>query len=304
MDKRMTLASVTRGKVKRPQKIVLYGTEGVGKSTWAADAPGAIFLPTEDGSHHLDAARFPRAESWGDVLDALGALSGEHDFKTLVIDTLDALEPIVWKRTTATKLNGDKRVESIEDYGFAKGYIYALDVWRDLLARLDALVGRGMNVVLISHASLTTIKNPDAEDYQRYDLKLHHKASALVREWADHVLFATFDVATGKINQRTKLTAIGDRVLHTTAAPGWMAKTRSAAPPRLALSWAEWERALEGVTPDAVLVRIAAMLEHVPAEKRPAIEAVVEKAKASADPVSALTTVANKIAVTFNKEAA
>jgi hypothetical protein len=304
MDKRMTLASVTRGKVKRPQKIVLYGTEGVGKSTWAADAPGAIFLPTEDGSHHLDAARFPRAESWGDVLDALGALSGEHDFKTLVIDTLDALEPIVWKRTTATKLNGDKRVESIEDYGFAKGYIFALDVWREMLARLDALVARGMSVVLISHAALATIKNPDAEDYQRYDLKLHHKASALVREWADHVLFATTDVGVKKINQRAKIVSLGERVIYTTSAPAWMAKTRSAAPERLPLSWAEWEAALEGASPDPILARIAGMLPHIPSAKRAAVDAAVEKARTSTDPVAALTVVANKIAATIDKEAA
>jgi hypothetical protein len=118
------------------------------------------------------------------------------------------------------------------------------------------------------------------------------------------VLFATTDVGIAKINQRTKITSLGDRVLHTAASPGWKAGTRSAAPPRLPLAWAEWEQALKGTSPEPILERIAAMLEHVPAEKRPAIEAVVEKAKASADPVSALTTVANKIAVTFNKEAA
>lgn len=302
--RRMSLAAVTRGKQKRPQKIVLYGTEGVGKSTWAGDAPGAIFLPLEDGSHHLDVARLPRALSWGDVIDGLDVLAGEHEYRTLVIDTLDALEPVVWARTCTTKMNGDKRVSNIEDYGYAKGYVYALDVWRDLTARLDALVARGMSVVLISHAALATVKNPDAEDYQRYDLKLHHKASALLREWADHVLFAATDVGIAKINQRTKVTSLGERVLHTTSSPAWSAKTRSAAPARLPLAWSEWEAALEGASPEPILACIETMLPQVEEAKRAAVIAAVEKARAATDPVAALTTVANRIAATISKEAA
>jgi hypothetical protein len=301
---KMTLAAVTRGKVKRPQKIVLYGTEKIGKSTWAGDAPAPIFLPLEDGSHHLDVARFPRATSWGETLDALDALAGEHDYRTLVVDTLDALEPIVWARTCATKLNGEKRATAIEDYGFGKGYVYALDVWRDFLARLDVLVSRGMSVVLISHAALATIKNPDGEDYQRFDLKLHRAASALVCEWTDHLLFAAVDVGIAKIDRRTKVTSLGERVLHTAASPAWKAGTRSAAPPRLPLAWADWEQALEGASPEPILARIEEMKPHVPEAKRAAVEAAIEKAKASSDIVAALTTVANKIAATISKEAA
>ncbi len=305
MEKRMSLAAVTRGKVKKPQKVVLYGPSGIGKSTWAGDAPSPIFLPLEDGSNHLDVARLPRAVTWGDVLDGIDALNSEHDYRTLTLDTLDALEPIIWARTCATKTNGDKRVTSIEDYGYAKGYVYALDVWRDLLARLDGLVARGMSVILISHAGLTTIKNPDAEDYQQYDLKLHHKASALVREWADHVLFASVEMGMAKINQRAKITSLGDRVLHTTSSPAWAAKTRSSAPPRLPLSWTEWETALEGASPDPILARIESMLPHVEEAKRPAVEAAITKARAATDIVAALTTVANRMAATINtKEAA
>src|SRR5688572_21053761 len=133
--KRMTLGAVTRGRVDKPQRIVLYGTEGIGKSTFAADAPSPIFIPSEAGTEHLDVARFPLVESWRDVLDALDELRGEHTYRTVAIDTLDGLEPLVWSHTCATKLASNKRVEHIEDYGFAKGYIYALDVWRQLLER-------------------------------------------------------------------------------------------------------------------------------------------------------------------------
>jgi len=303
-ERKMSLAAITRGKVKRPQKIVLYGTAGEGKSTWAGDAPSPVFIPTEDGSDHLDVARFPRVETWADMLDALDALRDDHAYRTVVVDTLDGFEHIVWSRVVATKLNGDKRVSSIEDYGFAKGYIYALDVWRDFTARLDALVSRGMSVILLSHAALTTIKSPDTEDFQRYDLKIHHKASALVREWADHVLFATTDVGMAKINQRAKVTSLGDRVLHTTSSAAWVAKTRSAAPARLPLSWAEWEAALENDSTDAVLARIESMLPRVPESKRAAVSAAIEKARMSSDTLAALVTVANRISATIAQEAA
>lgn len=309
--RRMTLGAVTTGRVKAPMRVVLYGTEGVGKSTWAADAPGAIFLPIEEGSNHLDVARFPRALSWGDVLDALSELvRSEHGYRTLVIDTLDALESLVWDRVVATRLSdGGKKVSSIEEYGYAKGYIFALDIWRELLDRLDDLRSvRGMGVILIAHAELKTIKNPDAEDFQRFDLKLHHKAGAIVREWSEHVLFAATEVALKKINQRMKVVGLGDRVVHTTSAPGWVAKSRGNVPALLPLSFEAWAEALNGqtMTPETVLARIEAMITHLPAEKVPAVAAAIEKAKKHADPVAALNNVANRLSVTVNssKEAA
>lgn len=304
---RMTLGAVTKGPQRAPSRIVLYGTEGVGKSTWAADAPGAIFLPIEVGSLHLDTARFPRATSWGDVLDAIKVLETErHDYQTIVLDTLDALEPLVWERVCATRTtDSGKKVSSIEEYGFAKGYIYALDLWRELLARIDSLrEKRGMSAILIAHAALVTVKSPDTEDFSRYDLKLHHKSSAVVREWSDHVLFATTEVALRKVNQRTKVVGLGERVLHTTSAPGWSAKTRSAAPPVLPLSYEAWAEAVDGrtVTADDVLARIAAMLPSVADDKRPLVDAAIVKARESSDPVAALSKIENRLNVTVTKE--
>lgn len=300
----MTLGAVTKGRVKSPLRVVLYGTEGVGKSTFASDAPSPIFLPFEDGSDHLDTARFPRATSYGDVIDAIRVLTEEaHDFKTLVIDTLDSLESIVWSRVTNTRANDSgKKVTSIEEYGFAKGYIYAVDVWRDLLAKLDELrVTRGINVVLIAHAALVTIKSPDTEDFQRFDLKLHHKSSALIREWSEHVLFATTEAATKKINNRTKVVGLGDRVLHTASAPGWVAKTRSSAPATLPLSWEAFVDAVEGnsESADELIARITEALERMPEAKR------VVASKAAADAgrdVATLRKIENRINVTLAQE--
>jgi hypothetical protein len=306
--RRMTLGAITKGPVRTPQRTVIYGTEGIGKSTWAASAPSPIFLPLEEGTNALDVARFPRVLTWADLLDALDELrEADHGYRTVVVDTLDSLEPIVWKRTCETKLSGDKRVISIEDYGFAKGYIYALDLWRDLLTRLDTLrLARSMDVILVAHAALVTIKSPDTEDWQRYDLKLHQKASAAVREWADHVLFATTAVGMQKLNQRTKVTSLGERVLHTTNAAGWVAKTRSAAPAELPLSYDAWSEALATLdSVEALEAKIESLLPLIPSEKHATIRGFVEKAKRESNPGAALRIVANRVAATAApKEAA
>lgn len=304
---RMSLAAITKGPVRAPQRVVIYGTEGIGKSTWASHAPGVIWLPIEEGANVLDVQRFPRAQSWADVVDALDVLANEeHSYKTLVIDTLDALEPIVWARTVATKLNGDKRVSSIEDYGYAKGYIFALDFWGELLRRLDVLrTSRGLDVILVAHAALVTIKSPDTEDWQRYDLKLHHKASACVREWADHVLFATNQLGLAKINQRTKVTSLGDRVLHTVSAAGWAAKTRSNAPAELPLSYAAWlEATAAPETQEALLGRIEAAIAATDVSKHAKIREAIAAALAGTDPLGRLRVLENRLSLTINKEAA
>lgn len=304
---RMSLSAITKGPVQAPERVVMYGTEGIGKSTWASHASSPIFVQVEEGSNALDVERFPRVMTWGDIIDALSILLNEtHSYRTVVIDTLDALETIVWQRTCATKLNDDKRANSIEDYGFAKGYIFALDIWNELLARLDMLRDqRGMSVILVAHAALVTVKSPDTEDFQRYDLKLHHKASSAVRQWSDHVLFATNQIGLSKVNRRAKVTSLGDRVLHTVSAPGWVAKTRSNAPAELPLSYEAWVEASPSVeTQEAILGRIEVAIAHVPAEKHPAVRAAMAAALVASDPLGRLRAVEGKLAMTINKEAA
>ncbi len=277
--KRMTLGAVTRGKIAKPQRVVLYGVEGCGKTTWAAGAPSPIFLCSETGTEHVDVARFPVPQSWRDVIEALDALRDQHDFRTLVIDTLDWLEPVVWAQTCATKENGKKRAEHIEDYGFAKGYIYALDVWRQLLARLDALrEQRDMNVILIAHSQVKTFQSPDTEDYARFELKLHQKAASLVKEWADSVLFAEHETLTHEQNNRTKGIATGERVIRTTRTAAYDAKNRAGLPATLPLSWEAFQSALDGATPEGHRQRIETLLAGVDDELRTRVTTAVAAA--------------------------
>lgn len=298
---KITLADISKGKIEKPQKIVLYGTEGIGKSTFAADAPSPIFLTTEQGTYHLDVDRFPVATQWSQVLDALKALKSNHGYKTLVIDTLDALEPIVWAETCATKPNGDKRITSIEDYGFAKGYIYALDVWRELLRSIDVLVEqKGMSAILIAHAQIATFKSPDTYDWSRYDLKLHTKASALVREWADHVLFAHVEVPQVEMDDRIKALGAGNRIIRTTASAAWSAKSRGSVPAELPLSYEAWAAALDDNSPAkaaAIRERIMNRLAGIQPELAERVCGAIEKAGGN---VATLEKIENKLRVTLS----
>jgi len=229
--------------------VVLYGPEGIGKSTFGAGAPNPIFLGTEDGTAQLDVASFPSPSKFADVLEAVASLANEeHEFKTLVLDTLDWLEPLI--HAHVCKTNGKN---SIEAFGYGKGYVLALDEWRKLLAAVGELRAKGMNVVMLAHSRVKGYHNPAGDDYDRYTMKLHEKAEQLVKEWADAVLFATYKVVTHE-DERGKVKAFGDgsRVAYTEHRPAWDAKNRYGLPFEIPLEWSEFEAAAREKSPKSV----------------------------------------------------
>jgi hypothetical protein len=241
---RMTLKAVTTGKVDRPRRILLHGVDGVGKTTFAAGAPKPIFLGAEEGTNHLDVARFPLPETLDDIFDAIRVLTLEpHDFETLAIDTLDWMEPIVWKHVC----DGAK-VDSIEDVGsgYGKGYLAALDVWRRIINAIERLQrDRHMHLVALAHSVIKSFKNPEGEDYDRYILKMNEKSASQWREWCDGVYFANYETFAKK-DMRTKRVrgvSSGLRFLHTERTAAYDAKDRYGLPTSLPLSWDEFERA-------------------------------------------------------------
>lgn len=245
---RMTLATVTTGVIAAPVKTLVYGPEGVGKSSFAAGAPSPIFLPVEEGTNHLNVARFPQPETFQDVLDAIIELGkGEHQFRSLAIDTLDALEPLIWAAVVAEANKPDK-IRSIEDFGYGKGYVAALDKWRLLFSYLEKLRRiRSMNVVLVAHSNIKKFANPEGEDFDRYELKLAGKgASGLAKEWCDNVLFATYDVvaATDDETKRTRGFTTGKRIARTVHTGAYDAKNRFSLPDPLALEWAAYREGM------------------------------------------------------------
>jgi hypothetical protein len=241
--RRMTLASVQRTAAAKPHRVVLYGVEGIGKTTFAALAPRPIFIGTEDGAGALTLERFPRPERWTDVLDAIAELTNEsHPYQTVAIDSLDWAEPLIW----AHCCERDKKA-SIEAYGFGKGYVEALAEVRLMLSALEALqVRKGMNVVLIAHAHLKMQKQPSGDDFERFTLKLNEKAGGAVREWAETVLFANWETFTRtNANERTVGVSSGRRLIYTTKTAAYEAKNRFALPEELELSWETFAKAVE-----------------------------------------------------------
>lgn len=232
------------GKKAAPRRLLVYGIHGVGKSSLGAQAPQPIFLPTEDGLGEIDCDSFPLVKSYGDAVAAISELYTEdHTYRTVVIDSVDWLERLIW-----TEVCRQRTVENIEDIGYAKGYTFALTQWQEILNGLDALRSeRGLHVVLIAHTRIERYENPETETYDRYVPRLQKHASALLQEWCDEVLFATYKVHTklsdeGFGRKKAKGIGAGERVLRTTERPAHVAKNRLNLPDELSLDWQEYAR--------------------------------------------------------------
>ena len=239
------MQSISTGKEQRIPRLMIYGAEGVGKSSFAALAPSPIFIQTEDGLGEIDTSRFPLCKTFDEVIQQLQAVRDEeHNFQTLVIDSLDWLERLIWDRVCC-----DYGVKSIEkaDGGYGRGYVLALTYWRQIISHLNDIRNRrGMCVILISHASVERFEDPEHAAYDRYTPRLHKKANSLICEWVDAVLFATrrmrVDSTTGKA---APVGADGgERIIRTNGSPACIAKNRYGLPAEIPLSWPAFMDAL------------------------------------------------------------
>lgn len=235
----ISLASLKTGTELLPPRILIHGVAGVGKTTFAAGASNPVFICTEDGLGTINASHFPLAKTYADVVEALEALRHEpHDFRTVVIDSVDWLEPLVWAESC--RIN---KWSSIEEPGYGKGYAAAVDVWRDYLDRLNALRDeRGMIVLQIAHTDIKRFDSPEHEPYDRYGIKLQTRAAALLQEHSDAVLFANYRLSIVKsevgFNKKVaRAMGSGERVLHTAERPAFLAKNRYGLPDTLPLDW-------------------------------------------------------------------
>lgn len=239
------LQRIHSGRRHAPPRLMIYGTEGIGKSTTASHAPRSIFIATEDGLDQIDCDSFPLARRFDEVMSAVSALySEEHPYQTVVIDSLDWLERLIWD--DVCREYGVKSIEKA-DGGYARGYTHALTQWREVLDGLDALRNeRGMAVVLLAHAKVEKFEDPESVAYDRYSPRLHKHAAALVTEWCDAVLFATRKFRTESEDagfNRTRNIAValgadgGERILRCVGGPSCIAKNRYSLPAELPLSW-------------------------------------------------------------------
>lgn len=238
---RMTLKAIESGRREAPLRLLVYGPEGVGKSSLAAGAPSPVFICPSDGVDRLDVNRFPTPATWAEVLEALESLEGKHSYKTIVLDELGGLEALCWEHVCKKE-----RKASIEKFGYGKGYSAAADEWRALLAQLEHLVRkRGLNVILVGHSHVRTFANPEGDSYDRYELRLHKHVAGLLKEWVEAVLFARYeDAAAEGADGKVKGVSTGSRVIHTQHRAAFEAKNRFNLPEELPLDWGELEAAI------------------------------------------------------------
>lgn len=249
----ISLASIQKNQAK-PARIIIHSDPGVGKTTFAASAPKPIFIQTEDGLGDLQADAFPKAESFVDVMDALGSLyMEENDFQTVVIDSLDWLEPLVWDHVCKFWTDGKgsaERLASIEDAGYGKGYVEALGYWRQFFQAITSLRDdKGFTVIMTAHTEIKRIEDPSLPAYDKKTLKLHKKAAALAEEYSDAILYASMKTNTvsedaGFNKKRVRATTSGERIIQTVGQPSFTAKNRYNLPPVLPLTWSAFSEAM------------------------------------------------------------
>ncbi len=244
--------NITRGKIKSAQKVVIYGPEGIGKSTFASQFPNPLFIDTEGSTKNLDVARMDKPTSWTMLKSQLEYIKSNPTVcKTVVIDTIDWAEQLCIDDVCAQY--GKK---GIEDFGYGNGYVYEKEEFGRFLNSLEDLIDRGINVVLTAHAQLRKFSQPDEiGEYDRWELKLGKKTasqiSPLVKEWADMVLFANYKtvaVATDKDGKKYKAQG-GGRVMYTLHHPCWDAKNRHGLPEEMDFSYAGIAHIFNDVAP-------------------------------------------------------
>ena len=230
---------ITKGKRARAQKVVIYGTEGIGKSSLASQFPEPLFIDTEGSTDNMDVARLDKPTSWIMLNNQIAFIKANPTVcKTLVIDTIDWAESLCVDNLCA--MHGKK---GIEDFGYGNGYVYAKEEMGRFLNKLQDLIEIGINVVLTAHAQIRKFELPDEMgSYDKYELKLGKKTSSqtapLVKEWADLLLFCNYKTYLVSQEKSTKKKAQGNqRVMYTEHNPAWDAKNRHGLPSELPLDY-------------------------------------------------------------------
>lgn len=230
-----------RGRKSVALKVVIYGPEGIGKSTFASMFPRPVFIDTEGSTSHMDVTRTPTPLSWTELTRQVDYfIQNQHLLGTLVIDTADWAEKLCTEQ-----LCSSKGFAGIEDFGYGKGYVYQKEDFGKFLNQLDKLKDRGVHIVLTAHAAMRKFEQPDEMgSYDRWELKLAKQVGPLVKEWADMILFANYKTTVvnvdgqGATKGKNKVTG-GRRVMYASHHPCWDAKNRFGLPDEMPFDYAQ-----------------------------------------------------------------
>lgn len=261
------LSKIKKGPTKLPPKIMLIGVEGVGKSTAGASMPNPIFVCGESGlvGPQFDGIPNFTPENWKDILDFCEELAATPgDFRTLVIDTLDWVEPMLYAHVCA-----EGKQKNIECFGYGKGYVLAQQEARKLLVALDKVNRAGLNILLLSHSQLRKVQNVLGDDYDHFESKLNAKVGGIFKEWADAVLFARFETFVENKDGKVKAYGGSTRVVETTHSAAWDAKNRYGLPEQMPLDMLAILSAMDGNGGDAKAaeIELRGLLERLPKDK-------------------------------------
>jgi hypothetical protein len=228
------MLNIIEGKEKRPLKIVIYGPEGIGKSTFASQFPDPLFIDTEGGTSNLDIRRIKCNKSWDELISVVKEIKENPTIcKTVVLDTAD------WAETLCTNAVCEKyRKNNIEDFGYGKGYVYLVDEFSKLLTLMDQLIEVGINVVITAHAKPRKFELPEEQGaFDRYEMKLTKQVAPVIKEWSDALFFVNYKIYVVTTETNSKKAQGGKRVLYTTHNPTYDAKNRFDLPEELELNF-------------------------------------------------------------------
>lgn len=248
---------ITRGKIAGAQKVVIYGPEGIGKSTFASQFPDVIFSDTEGSTNWMDVARLPKPSSWTMLLEQARYIRDNPSLcSSYAIDTADWAERLCIEHICATVPHEKgKQITGIEDYGFGKGYTYAMEEFGRFLNLLQEIIDRGINICITAHAKPRKFELPEEMgSYDRWEMKLSKQVAPLLKEWADMVLFANYKIHVVNVDdkgaQKGKNKAQGGgRVMYTTHHTCWDAKHRHGFPDELPFEFSAIAHCIPTIAP-------------------------------------------------------
>lgn len=226
--------NISRGVVDSAKKVIIYGPEGIGKSTLASRFPAPLFLDVEGSTKAMAVDRVDGLTTWAALRSAMAALQTTgHDYQTVVIDTADWAE-----RLAIEYVCQSQKKSGIEDFGYGKGYTYVKECFSELLADCDALIAKGINIIYTAHAIMRKFEQPDERGaYDRWELKLSKQVSPMLKEWSDMVLFCNYKTYTQRQDNGSYKVMGGQRVMYTTHNPCWDAKNRYGLPDELPMDY-------------------------------------------------------------------
>ena len=243
-QRRKALDTVKKGILQTPLRILVYGAEKVGKSTFAAGAPSPIFVGSDSGTERLDVDRLQPA-SWEEAIGFIADIANEeHKYETIVVDPLGWFEPMINTVVTGSPTGNIDKWEG----GYGKGASAACAHWREMIAGLERCWrDRGMNVVCVGHATIKSFQNPEGAAYDRYELVLQKTAAGLFRQWVDVVGYTNLETSVKKADGEAKARAVvtGYRALHLAPSAAYDAGSRINLPAELPLGWEPLQAAID-----------------------------------------------------------